>query len=284
VSIDPDGGASAAACQRLMSTDAPSLPFDPELIVFDLDDTQTRCRVYYQWAKARFTRAVTEVIPGLERAQVLARYHEIDTAAMRGPLGFGLARMPWSMVATYEACCAEAGLQPDPAVGARCRGLGERILVAPYSEIPGTRAMLGALRAAGYRLACCTKGEDAMQHAKLARNGLTPYFERVDVVRSKGPSTLASLAAAVGVDSNRVLMVGDSLADDIGPAKTLGWATAWVTETYDPMFAVEHGAGHITPAVTLLRVAELGAVTPIAARLAAVARLEARRGRGRLRQ
>jgi putative hydrolase of the HAD superfamily len=76
--------------------------------------------------------------------------------------------------------------------------------------------------AASHSLMLITKGDLFDQQAKLARSGLAPYFENVQVVTEKTLEMYRMLLKGYGIEPQRFLMVGNSLRSDILPVVRLG--------------------------------------------------------------
>lgn len=115
---------------------------------------------------------------------------------------------------------------------------------------PGVPEALRRLRDMGIRTGLITNGSSEAQRAKLARFELAEHFEE-DLVFIEGemgygkPDIRVFLRAmaAVGVDGERLWMVGDSYRKDIVPPSELGWRTALISR---------HRAGRSKPPATLV--------------------------------
>ncbi len=88
---------------------------------------------------------------------------------------------------------------------------------------PGVREGLTALAALGYPLACVTNKPDAFAWPLLERLGVGDFFETVvggDSAPAKkpAPDALLLVAERLGVNPERLLLVGDSV-NDVGAAR-----------------------------------------------------------------
>ncbi|MFN7549710.1 MAG: phosphoglycolate phosphatase [Pseudomonadota bacterium] len=104
----------------------------------------------------------------------------------------------------------------------------------PY---PGVAQGLGALRAAGWRLACITNKPGAFASALLLAKGLAPLFEHVyggDAFARRKPDPLPLLQAckALGTEPARTLVIGDSSNDAVA-ARAAGCRVVLVSYGYN---------------------------------------------------
>lgn len=105
--------------------------------------------------------------------------------------------------------------------------LGQEMLAHPVDlleDVPQTFAAL----APHHRLLLITKGDLRDQERKLAKSGLAPHFERVEIVSEKNEATYAAILRRHGIRAEQFLMVGNSLKSDILPVLALGGAGAYV--------------------------------------------------------
>jgi phosphoglycolate phosphatase len=113
---------------------------------------------------------------------------------------------------------------------------------APF---PGVAQGLGALRAAGWRLACVTNKPGAFARDLLVAKGLAPLFEQVlggDAFARRKPDPLPLLEAckALGAMPARTLVIGDS-RNDAEAARAAGCPVVLVSYGYnhgEPVHAV----------------------------------------------
>jgi len=122
--------------------------------------------------------------------------------------------------------------------------------------MPGADAMLAALRGC-YRLALATNAAESgaeLVCAALARVGLDGAFEVIVTARELGaskpdPAFFAAVLAACDCAPGEAVMVGDSLARDVLPARAAGMRGVW----YCPGADALAGAGGADAIVRDLR-------------------------------
>jgi HAD superfamily hydrolase (TIGR01509 family) len=98
---------------------------------------------------------------------------------------------------------------------------------------PAVAVALGALRAAGWKVACVTNGDDKPQRATIERIGVAGLLDATIVsgavgVRKPDPRILELAAEACGVDLDGAWMIGDSEAD-VGAGAAAGATTVWLS-------------------------------------------------------
>jgi putative hydrolase of the HAD superfamily len=129
--------------------------------------------------------------------------------------------------------------------------LVDAIAFAPFDE---TLEVLGALRAAGYRLAVVSNWDVSLREV-LDRTGMTGFFDAIVISAELGaakpdPRPFTTALAALGVDAANAVHVGDTHAEDV-----LGARAAGVT----PLLVVRDGAAAPDDA-TLVTISDLRGV------------------------
>ncbi len=87
-----------------------------------------------------------------------------------------------------------------------------------------------------HSLALVTNGAACLQREKLAASGLSDYFETVVVSADLGvakpdPSVFKHALSQLGADSDRAVMVGDSISKDVDGALAAGLGAVWVNRS-----------------------------------------------------
>jgi putative hydrolase of the HAD superfamily len=98
--------------------------------------------------------------------------------------------------------------------------LGKALLAHPVDLLDGVAEAIDAL--ADYRLVLITKGDLFHQESKIAGSGLGEYFESIEIVSEKDPTTYRRVLDGLGVSPDRFLMVGNSLRSDVEPVVAIG--------------------------------------------------------------
>jgi putative hydrolase of the HAD superfamily len=97
--------------------------------------------------------------------------------------------------------------------------------------------VLTTLRERDHELWLLTKGDLFDQESKLARSGLSPFFDRIEIVSEKDEATYQRLLERYGVSPDEFAMIGNSLRSDVLPVVAIGarayhipYAITWAHE------------------------------------------------------
>lgn len=202
-----------------------------ELVIgFDADDTLWHNENIFEKSHERY-RAL------------LARYHDAATVdrtlfatEMRNLELYGYGVKGFTLSAIETAIQLTGGKIRSEEIQELIE-LGHSMLAHPVELIDGVADILSAL-AANHSLLVITKGDLRDQERKLARSGLAPHFQHVEIVSEKNEETYAKILRRHGIAANRFLMVGNSLKSDILPVLAIGGSGAYVP--YRVTWAGEH--------------------------------------------
>lgn len=198
--------------------------------LFDMDDTLIECGIYYREA----LRAGAEFIAGRTgfAADVVTKMiGDLDLAAVKATADFTKDRFPRSFLATSAAIDVLLGNHPDWFAADRAYDIGMTVFSAEYALRPHAIHTLIELRSMGYRIVLVTKGDTEVQQAKIDKHRLGELVDAVHIVPTKGIEVLRPILTAENVDIASSFMVGDSLKDDVAPAKALGLTTFHIAPT-----------------------------------------------------
>jgi putative hydrolase of the HAD superfamily len=192
----------------------PRFPAGQTLLI-DADDTLWENNVYFERAIAAFisylnhhTYSPAEVrlaLNAIERETILAH-------------GYGLSSFTRSLVTLYER------LSPEPVTDEkreRVIGFARTVSDQDIELLPCVPETLADL-ATRHHLILMTKGNQAEQADKLARSGLAPYFNAVEIVAEKDPATYRNVIARHELTPHTSWMIGNSPKSDINPALAAG--------------------------------------------------------------
>ncbi len=202
------------------------------LLLFDLDDTLWPCRPTIERAERILFDWLRERIPGLDERDDIASLRERrKTLMQRHPeWSHDLTRV---RLESLLALCRE--YRVDPAIAERGTALfgHERNRVTPY---PDTLPVLRDLRN-DFTLASLTNGNADIEQTPL-RNLFDARIRSIEVGHAK-PHVAMFLAAGerTGIPPRETLMIGDDIARDIEPARSLGMKTALIQRTGEPATA-----------------------------------------------
>ena len=213
-----------------------------QTLLIDADDTLWENNVYFE-------RAIAAFISYLD-------HHEYSPARVRKALneveretilthGYGLPSFTRSLVTCFDR------LSPAPMTEEkreRIEGFARSIAEQEIELLPGVADTLAEL-ASRHHLILMTKGNHAEQAGKLARSGLAPTFDAVEIVAEKDPRTYCQVIARHELTPHTSWMIGNSIKSDINPALAAGLHAVflfhkdtWVLEhaTLDPVPQGQH--------------------------------------------
>jgi putative hydrolase of the HAD superfamily len=186
-----------------------------QTLLIDADDTLWENNVYFERAIAAFigylnhhtysAAEVRETLNAVERETILAH-------------GYGLTSFTRSLMTCFER------LSPEPMSDEkreRVIGFAQTIAEQEIELLPGVAETLAEL-ANRHRLILMTKGNHAEQADKLARSGLAPFFNAVEIVPEKDPAAYHAIIARHELAPHTSWMIGNSPKSDINPALAAG--------------------------------------------------------------
>lgn len=226
-------------------------------VIFDLDGTLVRCHEYYVAVKA-------------EGAEFIAHHTEVPVVAARRLIetmefaakealhyAFDRGRFPASFRIAMEAAYAITGRAADADRINECGRIGDSVFDAPYELLDGAEAAILDARDRGFQLVLFTKGDQQVQRTKIDRHPvIRDRFRAFHIVPRKTPQVLMGVCCQEDVLVAESYMVGDSIPDDMFPAKMCGLTTVHVKAPgpeWDDRLTV-------TPAYTVESVGELPSV------------------------
>jgi len=132
--------------------------------------------------------------------------------------GYGVKSFTLSMI---ETAIEVAGSGLPIGIVSELLDAGKQMLDHPVELMDGVAETLPSL-AGTWTLILITKGDLFHQESKLARSGLLPHLDRVEIVSEKEPSTYRRILDDAGVDPADFVMVGDSMRSDIEAVLDVG--------------------------------------------------------------
>lgn len=195
----------------------------------DMDDTLTYCSKYYIDAHEAGAKLISE-FAGVTPEHARALITEIDLEAARKRRNFNKDRFGDSFVhALWEAHTQTRKRGSiTPAQEDVVRAAANAVYTAEYGLKEGAVDLLKQVRRVGLQAILVTKGDEEVQNYKIEKNGLKPYFNAIEIVKNKSFDTWQAIVERHNVTARYSFVIGDSLKDDIAPAKRLGLRTIHV--------------------------------------------------------
>lgn len=186
------------------------------LIAFDADDTLWPNQPHFDAVEAVFFEMLAA---HGDPAALHPRLYAVQRRNL-SLYGYGARSMTLSLIET--AIELTGGTVTGPEIQ-RLLELGKDLLRFPIELLPGVAEVLPQLRQRGHHLLLLTKGDLFDQEAKLARSGLGPLFDHVEIVSEKDAATYQRLLARYHATPTDFVMIGNSLKSDVLPVARLGY-------------------------------------------------------------
>lgn len=199
-------------------------------IAFDADDTLWRNEDLFKHSQQHFVA-------------MLERYHskdyileQLNTVQVRNlaNFGYGIKGFTLSMIETAIELTEGriSGYEIHQIIT-----LAKEMVASPIEVLPGIEELLQELQGK-CQLMVITKGDLLDQESKVARSGLSHYFDWYEVVSNKDVQTYSKLFRRLQLQPNELLMIGNSMKSDILPVLDVGahvlhvpYHTTWAHET-----------------------------------------------------
>ena len=241
-------------------TRKPSVPI--RAVIFDADDTLWECGEYYIDRWDRYIDGEVERT-GLDREFIASIFFFFDGKLVELPDGFTRDRFPRTFYVTSMALDAILGDEPDLGAASRAYRLGDSVYDAEYAMYPNVREMLEKMKAdyPDVQRIALTKGSYNEQLAKFEKNDLSHLFDSIYIRSVKNETEFQLVLMENRLMSAEVLVVGDSMKDDIIVPKNIGCRTVWTSTTkledWKPSWIYEDGTTPIPPDWQIDSVADL---------------------------
>jgi len=185
-----------------------------KVIAFDADDTLWINETYFREAEKKF-------------AQLLSHYeteNKIDQELFKLEIknleiyGYGIKGFMLSMV----ECALELSNYKIPQQTIEgILNIGKEMIEKPIELLDGVKETLRKLQG-NYKLIVATKGDLLDQERKLEKSGLIQYFHHIEVMSEKKVPDYQKLINHLDIQSDELLMVGNSLKSDVLPLIQIG--------------------------------------------------------------
>lgn len=196
-------------------------------VLFDLDDTLFSTTKFAGKARRAAVRAMVETGLDVPEEDVLRELDEVITEFSSNydhHFDKLLQRMrPSALEHLNSAVIVAAGV-----VAYHNTKIAE---LAPFDDV---YPLLEGLRSAGIRTGIITHGWTVKQAEKIIRLGLLPYLDPQAIfisdqigISKPNPKLYLTVLNDLALAPQEVMYVGDNLANDIAPPKSLGMLTTW---------------------------------------------------------
>ena len=185
-----------------------------KVIAFDADDTLWVNETYFRDAEKKF-------------AKILSKYeteNKVDQELFKIEMknlelyGYGIKGFVLSMI---ECALKLSNYSISQHEIDKILTIGKEMLNKPIELLEGVEEVLEKLHDK-YKLIVATKGDLLDQERKLEKSGLLKYFHHIEVMSEKKDVDYRKLIKHLDINSNELLMVGNSLKSDVLPLVKIG--------------------------------------------------------------
>jgi putative hydrolase of the HAD superfamily len=184
-------------------------------LLIDADDTLWENNIFFE-------KTIEKFIAQLEHLGYTLEYvrHILNETERRNirQHGYGVRSFRRSLEETYLKLAGNAARREIVKEIERMALELENTPPQILEGVPETLAYLSK----HHRLILLTKGEQAEQAAKIERSGLLSYFDALEIVLEKDPSTYERMIEQFKIVKSHGWMVGNSPRSDINPALQAG--------------------------------------------------------------
>tara|TARA_R110000787_G_scaffold204931_2_gene315422 strand:+ start:3653 stop:4345 length:693 start_codon:yes stop_codon:yes gene_type:complete len=185
-----------------------------KVIAFDADDTLWVNETYFREAEKKFAQLLSHYETENKIDQELFKL-EIKNLEM---YGYGIKGFMLSMV----ECALELSNYKIPQQTIESiLNIGKEMIKKPIELLDGVEETLQKLQGK-YKLIVATKGDLLDQERKLEKSGLIQYFHHIEVMSEKKVPDYQKLIKHLDIQSDELLMVGNSLKSDVLPLIQIG--------------------------------------------------------------
>ncbi|MET8868676.1 HAD family hydrolase [Nonomuraea sp. NPDC004580] len=206
-------------------------PLDVKGVLFDLDGTLMDHR---RAADAGITAWVAEHFPGHPRLTEVAALWAALEVPYLAMWHAGRCTVQEQRHLRLQALCAELDVPAPADLGAAYADFAARYRGA-WAAFPDAAEAVAGL--AGFALGVLTNGTQPMQEAKVRAIGLAgrvgPVLtgEVLDGCFKPAPEAYERAAAALGLATHEVLLVGDDVVNDVTAPAAAGMHSVWLDRT-----------------------------------------------------
>jgi len=185
-----------------------------KVIAFDADDTLWVNETYFRDAEKEFSKILSkyETINKIDQELFKIEIKNLEL------YGYGIKGFMLSMI----ECALKLSNYSIPQYEIdKILFLGKQMLNKPIELLDGVEEVLEKLHKK-YKLIVATKGDLLDQERKLEKSGLLKYFHHIEVMSEKKEEDYRKLIKHLDINSNELLMVGNSLKSDVLPLLKIG--------------------------------------------------------------
>lgn len=196
-------------------------------ILFDLDNTLVRCMIYYSFIRQNINYVLAKE-SGYSPEYINDIMNTIETERIKEKNGYSKSAFIDTINRARVAIYNKLKEDESPLVNQfyasntsfKLISFASEVYNAPYTIYEDVPDVLNTLKNKGYSLIVVTKGDFYGQSRKAAN--LPKLFDGLFVLPYKNKFTWNGVVETMQLERDCVLVVGDSVQDDINPALAVG--------------------------------------------------------------
>jgi putative hydrolase of the HAD superfamily len=201
-----------------------------KIIFFDADDTLWGgIQEVYDDARRNLVTFIRSRFD-VSASYILERFNQEDYLA-REKLDFSRHRFPTSAVRTFVSIANEQDGEITSNDILDVYMIADRVFDLIPELKAGVESTISTLNRSGYTCKILTLGDPIMQSSKIYRSGIHEYIKDSIIVPRKDVNTYLDIAHKYE-DCGPLIMVGDSVGNDINPALEAGWYAIHIPVEY----------------------------------------------------
>ena len=185
-----------------------------KVIAFDADDTLWVNETYFRDVEKKFAKILSkyETVNKIEQELFKVEMKNLEL------YGYGIKGFMLSLI---ECALELSNYSISQHEIEKILILGKEMLTKPIELLDGVEEVLEKLHKK-YKLIVATKGDLLDQERKLEKSGLLKYFHHIEVMSEKKEVDYRKLIKHLDINSNELLMIGNSLKSDVLPLLRIG--------------------------------------------------------------
>ena len=191
-----------------------------KVIGFDADDTLWVNGSFFKETESYFCSLMSDYID----AESLLR--ELYNTEMKNLDWYGYGAMAFTLSLIETAVKVSDNCVSADIIN-KILEAGRDILAKPVTLHSGVSEVLPGL-SPDYKLIVVTKGDLLDQERKLAKSGLLPFFDHIEILSEKHEANYLRLLKTLNIRPDEFLMVGNSFKSDISPVLETGGMAVYI--------------------------------------------------------
>lgn len=205
-------------------------------VLIDFDDTLCYTNSVFNEVKAEYNELMKSY--GLWDSELNAVMNDYDIANVHRLGHFSTSCFPDAFGQAYEHYCRKYNMTYEEEKRRRAVELGYSVFSRPIQLMPDAEWLLQEL-STDYRLFLVTHGDIESQRSRVARSGISHYFEQLYLLEKKSREEYQRIITENSLDASMCFMLGNSLRYDVALALEVGLhaiyliSDSWEFDLYD---------------------------------------------------